>query len=71
MNIEALDKWHKTRLGHLTFGFMELLAAYLFVSLAINSGSLIEYTVTIILFAGAVQNFVKIFKPINNEQKRR
>jgi hypothetical protein len=62
MNLQAIDNWHKTKLGHLTFGITELLLAYLFASLAIDSGRLIEYAITIVLFIGAVQNFVRIFR---------
>jgi hypothetical protein len=71
MNLQAIDKWHKTRVGHLTFGLFELLAVYLFASLAIDSGSLWQYAVTFLLFIGAIQNLVRIFKPVNNELKRR
>jgi hypothetical protein len=46
----------------------ELLFAYLFASLAIDSGSLIEYAAALILIAGAIQNLVKIFIPSKNEQ---
>jgi hypothetical protein len=69
--MEAIDNWHKTKLGHLTFGIAELLLAYLFVSLSINSGSLFEYAITLILFVGAIQNFVRIIRSPKNERKRR
>jgi hypothetical protein len=69
--MEAIDRWHKTKVGHLTFGLAELLFAYLFISLAIDSGSLFEYLVAIILFAGAIQNFVRIFIMPKNERQRR
>jgi hypothetical protein len=71
MNLQALDNWHKTKLGNLTFGLVELLASYLFVSLAIDSGSLLEYTAALILFVGAIQNFVKLFRTPKNDSKRR
>jgi hypothetical protein len=74
MNMEAIDKWHKTKQGHLTFGLVELLLAYLFASLAIDSGSLMEYAVTL-FFAGAIQNFVRIFRPpkmsVNEDKQKR
>jgi hypothetical protein len=70
MDLQAIDKWHKTKLGHLTFGLAELLLAYLFASLAIDSGSLLEYTVTIILFVGSIQNFVKVFRQPKNERTK-
>jgi hypothetical protein len=71
MDLQAIDNWHKTKLGYLSFGLGELLLAYLFVSLAINSGSLWQYALSIILFVGAIQNFVRIFRTPKNERKRR
>jgi hypothetical protein len=71
MNLEAIDKFHKTRQGHLVFGLLELALAYVVASLAIDSGSLLQYLVTIILFVGAIQNFVSIFRSPKNEHKRR
>jgi hypothetical protein len=71
MNLGAIDSWHKTKVGHLTFGLAELLFAYIFASLAIDSGSLIEYAAALILIAGALQNIVKVFIPSKNERKRR
>jgi hypothetical protein len=62
MNLQAIDKWHKTKLGNLFFALFELTVAYLFASLAIDSGSLWQYAVAILLFIGAIQNFVRIFK---------
>jgi hypothetical protein len=71
MNLQAIDKWHKTKTGHLTFGLVELLLAYAFASLAIDSGRLLEYAVTFILFAGAIHNFVSIFKRHAGHQGRK
>jgi hypothetical protein len=71
VNLQEIDKWHHTKLGHLAFGAVELLASYFFASLAIDRGSLVEYAITIILFIGAIQNFVRIFKLPNNESKHR
>lgn len=61
MNIQALDTFHKTRPGYLVFGLVELGLAYLFVSLAINSGSLWEWALGIMLFVGGLHNLVKLF----------
>jgi hypothetical protein len=47
---------------NLFFALFELTVAYLFASLAIDSGSLWQYAVAILLFIGAIQNFVRIFK---------
>jgi predicted acyltransferase len=71
MDIRTLDRWHKTRTGHLIFGLAEIALAYLFASLAIDSGSLWEYAAAIILLAGGMQNLVKIFRASKHEHKRR
>jgi hypothetical protein len=71
MNLQAVDKWHQTRTGHLIFGLAELGLSYLFISLAINSGSLWQYALAIIFFAGSVQNLARIFKTSINERKQR
>jgi len=57
--LQKFDKWHKTRQGLLTFSVIELLLSYIVASLAIDNGSLLFWLIAIVLFAGAVQNFVK------------
>jgi hypothetical protein len=69
--METIDKWHKTRQGHLVFGLVELGLSYLFASLSIDSGSLLQYAITIILLVGAVANFLKVIRAPRNDQKRR
>lgn len=60
MNLAQLDKFHKTRSGYAVFGLVELGLSYLFFSLAVNSGSLWEWALTVILFVGFAQNFVRL-----------
>lgn len=60
-SLQKLDEFHKTRTGFLVFGLVELALAYLFVSLAINSGSLWEWVLAIIFLFGGLQNLMKIF----------
>ncbi len=60
--LKQLDHWHHTRQGFLAFGLAELLAAYLFVSLAINSGSLWQWALTFILVFGTLGNFIRTVK---------
>jgi hypothetical protein len=60
MNLKQLDSFHKTRTGYLVFGLVELGLSYWFFSLAVNSGSLWQWTLTVILFVGFAQNFVKL-----------
>lgn len=60
MNFKQLDKFHCTRVGYLVFGLVELGLSYLFASLAVNSGSLWQWTLAVVLFVGFGQNFVKL-----------
>jgi hypothetical protein len=69
--METIDRFHKTKKGHLTFGLAELLLVYLFASLAIDSGQLWQYAVTILLFIGAIQNFVMIFRTSDKHERKR
>lgn len=59
--VQQLDKFHKTKPGHLVFGLVELGLAYLFFSLAIDSGNLWFYLLILIFLIGALQNLVKMF----------
>lgn len=61
MDLQAIQKFHKTRLGYIVFGLVELGLSYLLFSLAINSGNLWEYILAIILLFGALQNFVRMW----------
>ena len=58
--MKALDKWHKTRAGLLTFALVELLLAYGAASWAIDSGNILLYIVTIVLVIGGLQNLIKL-----------
>lgn len=57
--VKKLDAFHKTRLGYLIFGLIELAIAYGFVSLAIDRGNLLWYALTLLFLVGALQNFIK------------
>lgn len=59
MNLERLDKFHKTRPGHLVFGLIELLMAYGFASWAIDTGNLLWWIATAFLLLGVAQNFIQ------------
>ncbi|HUS25789.1 MAG TPA: hypothetical protein VMY99_00380 [Nevskiaceae bacterium] len=60
--LARLHTWHQTRAGLLVFGALELGVAYLFVSLAINSGSWWQYALTFIFFVGSLQNAVRLIR---------
>lgn len=59
--IDQIDSFHKTRKGRITFGIAELLVAYLFISLAINSGSVWQYIAAVTFAVGATNNLVRAF----------
>lgn len=58
--MKSLHKRHQTKLGLLIFGLIELAIAYGFASLAIDSGSLWWYLLTLIFLVGALQNLLKL-----------
>jgi hypothetical protein len=60
MKLAAIDKFHKTRLGYLVFGLVELGLAYWFVLIAIDQGDLWWYVLTLIFFVGFLQNTVRL-----------
>lgn len=62
--LQTLDKWHKTRLGHLVFGLVELGLAYLFASLAIDSGSLWQWALAIIFAVGFLNNSIRLIRKL-------
>jgi len=57
MNLRAIDKFHKTRLGYLFFGLVELGLSGVFINLAISSGDWWEWLIALILGIGFLQNF--------------
>ncbi len=60
MNLQQLDKFHKTRIGYLVFGLVELAMSYGFASWALGDGSLLWWAIAFVLLFGALQNFVHI-----------
>lgn len=58
--LEQIDKFHKTRTGYVVFGLVELGLAYLLASLAVNSGSLWQWALALILLFGFFQNLVRM-----------
>jgi hypothetical protein len=57
--IEQLDKFHKTRAGLAVFVLVELALFYLFIALALNSGSLWQWVLAALFLFGTLQNLVK------------
>jgi len=57
--LQKLDKFHKTRLGYLVFGLVELALAAMFFNWALGSGVWWQWLLTAILLFGALQNFAR------------
>jgi hypothetical protein len=68
--MKSLRKWHQTKPGLLIFGLIELAIAYGFASLAIDSGSLWWYLLTLVFFVGALQNIFKLIGKLFHGHKR-
>ena len=60
MNFKNVQAWHETRLGNLVFALAELALAYAFVSLAIDTGSLWYYALTLLFAIGFLRNFIRM-----------
>ena len=69
--LQKLDRWHKTRLGLLTFGLVELALTYGFMSLAIDRGNLWWYLLTLLFLIGMLQNFVHLVGSFFNKRNKR
>lgn len=52
--------WHSTKLGYFGFAFCELILAFIFSTLAVDTGSLWFYILAVILLVGVIQNIVKL-----------
>lgn len=57
--LEQLESFHKTRRGYLVFGVGELLFAYLFISIAIDTANLFAYVASVVLVIGGIMNLIK------------
>lgn len=57
--LHRLDKWHKTVKGHLVYAVVELVAGYIVIAGAIDSGRLLLWTAGIVLVIGGLQNLVQ------------
>ena len=60
MFLNKIKQFHQTTSGFLVFGLAEVVLGYMFLLWALDTGSLIDWFVTIILLIGAIQNSVKL-----------
>jgi hypothetical protein len=63
-NNDKLFAWQETKAGLIFIILFDLLVAYGFASLAIDSGSLLQYFIAIIFLALAITAAVKFFKKV-------
>lgn len=69
MTTHPIKHWHQTKIGFLVFAVVELMLAYGFGSLSINSGNLWWYLATIIFLVGTVQNIIRLIGKFFNGNK--
>jgi len=56
--MQRINQWHQTRVGLVVISIIEAGLLYLFASLAIDSGSLLDYTISFLLLVAIIQNGV-------------
>ena len=64
--VRKLHRFHKTKTGYLTFGLFELLLAYIFWSIALDTANMWSYLTAVIFSIGAVMNIIFFFKHIHD-----
>lgn len=69
--INRLDRWHKTPKGHLTFGVLEIVLAYILLSIALDTASMWVYLGGILMLIGGLRNLIRVFSaPHPNVQQK-
>lgn len=69
-SMEQLHQFHRSRLGHLIFGIIELAIAYGMASWSIYSGQWWQYLLTFLFIYGGVRNLLRIiFRRKDNDQE--
>lgn len=58
--LKQLDAWHKTKTGFLVFGLVGLGLAYLSASVAIDTGNLWHYVLTLAFLFAGLSNLIRI-----------
>jgi hypothetical protein len=68
--MQRLNQWHKTKIGLLIFGLVELGIAYGFASLSIDRGNLWYYLLTLIFLVGTLRNFLTLIGSLFHGQHK-
>lgn len=69
--LNQMHKFHKTKLGLLVFGVVELAIAYGFISLSIDRGNLWWYLLTLVFLVASLQNLTRFIGSFFNAKKHR
>jgi hypothetical protein len=69
--INSIHNFHKTKRGYLVFALVELALAYIFASIAIDTGSMWVYLAAIIFAVGAILNFLNLFAEPDNSRRKK
>lgn len=59
--LKRLDGFHKTKRGYLVFAVVELVAAYIFISIALDTANMWAYLAGVVLSIGTILNFINVF----------
>ncbi len=68
--LETYAVWRKSVVGGLVFAGIYAVLAYIFVSLAIDSGSLWLYLLTLVSVAMSIQSLMVVVKNRGNDRKK-
>ena len=68
--LHKLDKFHETRIGLGLFALLGLVVAYVAMSWAIDSGSWLDYILTLVAIIVFLQNGTKLIRSFVYGQRR-
>ena len=67
MSTNKLFAWQETKTGLAFIALFDFLVAYIFVSLALNSGSLLDYFIAFIFLVLGVVHAVKFVRKLSHK----
>lgn len=56
--------WQESKVGLAVISVLDLFISYIFASLAVDTGSLLQYAIAVVFMALAVGHFVKLIRKI-------
>lgn len=66
--VRKLHRFHKSKTGYLTFGLIELVLAYIFWSIALDTANMWSYLTAVIFTIGAIMNLIYFIKHIHDRR---